>query len=107
MGVELHHFVEGRYFLLTKPDRTQAPPEPEDAPNTITYAGYVRDHASEHRFFLVDIFGTAQGLADEDTKLCQRIMSMEELINACWFPDFESMKSARRHLGTIESINLG
>jgi hypothetical protein len=106
MGAELHQFVRGRYFLLTKPDRTLAPPDPGYPPNTITYAGYVRDHASEYRFFFVDIFGSAQELSDEDTKLCQRIISVEELMKASWFPDFESMQVAVGRLGTIESINL-
>ena len=107
MAAELHQLLIGKYFIVTKIDRSQAPQDPGYAPNTISLAGYIKEASSDHRHFLVHIFARAHDLEGEDVKLSQRIMSIEELIKASLFPDYSSMeKAARNHLDVIESINL-
>lgn len=107
MAAELHQLLTGKYFLATKLDRSLPFGEPGAPPNTINFAGQIKECTSDHRYFLVHIFSRADELEGEHVKLSQRIMSIEELVKASLFPDYESMElAAANHLQTIESINL-
>jgi hypothetical protein len=73
-----------------------------------TYAGVVRDRTPDHRYFLVDVFGTTEDFDTvEEVIVGHRIISLEELIKATFFSDFTTMQeSAKGHYTDIESLNL-
>ena len=73
-----------------------------------TYAGVVRDHTPDNLYFLVDIFGSAfEFTTVEDMVLGQRLMSLEQLARATFFPDFATMQAvATDHSGFIDSLNI-
>ncbi len=81
----------GKYFIGSKFDTTITPDEGE-APFVCTYAGVVRDRTPDNLYFLVDIFGSAyEFTTGEDVVLGQRLMSLEQLARATFFPDFATI----------------
>jgi hypothetical protein len=59
-----------------------------------TYTGVVRDNAPDNLYFLGDIFGSAfEFTTGEDVVLGQRLMSLEQLARATFYPDFETMQA--------------
>jgi hypothetical protein len=73
-----------------------------------TYAGVVRDRTPDNLYFLVDIFGSAfEFTTGEDVVLGQRLMSLEQLARATFYPDFATMQAiATDHSGFIDSLNI-
>jgi hypothetical protein len=73
-----------------------------------TYAGVVRDRTPDNLYFLVDIFGSAfEFTTGKDVVLGQRLMSLEQLARATFFPDFATMQAiAADHSGFIDSLNI-
>jgi hypothetical protein len=97
----------GNHFIASKIDTTVLPEEGE-APYPCTYAGIVRDRTPDHLYFLVDIFGSAyEFTTGEDVVLGQRLMSLEQLARATFYPDFATMQAiAADHSGFIDSLNI-
>jgi hypothetical protein len=97
----------GKYFIASKIDTTVLPDEGE-APYPCTYAGIVRDRTPDHLYFLVDIFGSAyEFTTGEDVVLGQRLMSLEQLARATFYPDFATMQAvAAEHSDFIDSLNI-
>ncbi len=97
----------GKYFISSKFDTTITPDEGE-GPYVCTYAGVVRDRTPDNLYFLVDIFGSAfEFTTGEDVVLGQRLMSLEQLARATFFPDFATMQAiAADHSGFIDSLNI-
>ncbi len=69
-----------KYFISSKFDTTITPDEGE-GPCVFTYAGVVRDRTPDNLYFLADIFG-------------QRLMSLEQLARATFFPNFATMQAS-------------
>jgi hypothetical protein len=97
----------GNHFIASKIDTTVLPEEGE-APYPCTYAGVVRDRTPDNLYFLVDIFGSAfEFTTGEDVVLGQRLMSLEQLARATFYPDFATMQAiAADHSGFIDSLNI-
>ena len=97
----------GKYFISSKFDTTITPDEGE-GPYVCTYAGVMRDRTPDNLYFLVDIFGSAfEFTTAEDVVLGQRLMSLEQLARATFFPDFATMQAiAADHSGFIDSLNI-
>jgi len=97
----------GKYFIASKFDTTITPDEGEGL-YVCTYAGVVRDRTPDSLFFLVDIFGSANELTTgEDIIVGQRLMSLEQLARATFYPDFATMQAiATDHSGFIDSLNI-
>lgn len=97
----------GKYFVATKIDHTLKPEEGE-VPYFCSYAGAVRDRTPDNKLFLVDIFNAEiEFTTDEDTIIGQRIMSLEDLLKATFYPDFDSMQTnVNENVGFIESVNI-
>ena len=97
----------GKYFISSKFDTTITPDEGE-GPYVCTYAGVVRDRTPDNLYFLVDIFGSAfEFTTGDDVVLGQRLMSLEQLARATFFPDFATMQTiAADHSGFIDSLNI-
>ena len=97
----------GKYFIGSKFDTTITPDEGE-GPYVCTYAGVVRDRTPDNLYFLVDIFGSAfEFTTGEDVVLGQRMMSLEQLARATFYPDFATMQAiAADRSGFIDSLNI-
>ena len=97
----------GKYFISSKFDTTITPDEGE-GPYVCTYAGIVRDRTPDSLYFLVDIFGSAfEFTTGEDVVLGRRLMSLEQLARATFFPNFATMQAiAADHSGFIDSLNI-
>jgi hypothetical protein len=97
----------GKYFIGSKFDTTITPDE-GDGPYVCTYAGVVRDRTPDNLYFLVDIYGSAfEFTTGEDVVLGQRLMSLEQLARATFYPDFATMQAiAADHSGFIDSLNI-
>jgi hypothetical protein len=97
----------GKYFIASKVDKSIAP-ESGQAPFSVNFAGVVRDRTPDSRLFLVDIFGVAEDFeTPESTVAGHRVMSLEELLNATFFPDFTTMQDqAAVNTGLFESLNV-
>ena len=97
----------GKYFIGSKFDTTITPDEGE-GPYVCTYAGVVRDRTPDNLYFLVDIFGSAfEFTTGEDVVLGRRLMSLEQLARATFYPDFATMQAiAADHSGFIDSLNI-
>lgn len=97
----------GRYFIASHIDKSLFP-EPGHSPISLNYAGVVRDRTPDHRFFLIDVFGTTEEFTtNEEVTVGQRIIRLEDLMKATFFPDFATMQeSADDNYSVIESLNL-
>lgn len=98
----------GKYFIASKIDKSIAP-EAGQAPFAVNFAGAVRDRTPDSRLFLVDIFGQTEDFESSESEVAgHRVMSLEELLNATFFPDFKSMQNqAAVNTGLFESISIG
>jgi hypothetical protein len=97
----------GKYFIASRIDKSQLP-EPGHSPISLNYAGVVRDRTPDHRYFLVDVFGTTEEFTStEEVTVGQRLIRLEDLMKATFFPDFATMQeSADDNYSVIESLNL-
>lgn len=97
----------GKYFIASRIDKSLLP-EPGHSPISLNYAGVVRDRTPDHRYFLVDVFGTTEEFTStEEITVGQRLIRLEDLMKATFFPDFATMQeSADDNYSVIESLNL-
>ena len=97
----------GKYFIASKVDKTLTPKEGQ-APYSVNYAGVVRDRTPDCRFFLVDIFSVTEDFeTPESSVVGHRIMRLEDLLNATFFPDYATMQDqAAVNTGLFESLNI-
>lgn len=97
----------GKYFIASRIDKSLLP-EPGHSPISLNYAGVVRDRTPDHRFFLIDVFGTTeQFTSTEEVTVGQRLIRLEDLMKATFFPDFATMQeSSDDNYSVIESLNL-
>ena len=97
----------GKYFIASKVDKSIAP-EVGQAPFAVNFAGIVRDRTPDSRYFLVDIFGVTEDFeTPESSVVGHRVMSLEDLLNATFFPDYATMQDqAAVNTGLFESLNI-
>ncbi len=97
----------GKYFIASRIDKSLLP-EPGHSPISLNYAGVVRDRTPDHRFFLIDVFGaTEEFTSTEEVTVGQRLIRLEDLMKATFFPDFATMQeSSDDNYSVIESLNL-
>jgi hypothetical protein len=97
----------GKYFIASRIDKSLLP-EPGHSPISLNYAGVVRDRTPDHRFFLIDVFGTTEEFTStEEVTVGQRLIRLEDLMKATFFPDFATMQeSSDDNYIVIESLNL-
>jgi hypothetical protein len=97
----------GKYFIASKVDKSIAP-EAGQAPFAVNFAGVVRGSTPDNRLFLVDIFGVSEDFESPETSVVgHRMMSLEDLLNATFFPDFTTMQDqAAVNTGLFESLNI-
>ena len=97
----------GKYFIASRIDKSLLP-EPGHSPISLNYAGVVRDRTPDHRFFLIDVFGTTeQFTSTEEVTVGQRLIRLDDLMKATFFPDFATMQeSSDDNYSVIESLNL-
>jgi hypothetical protein len=97
----------GKYFIASKVDKTLTPKEGQ-APFSLNIAGVVRDRTPDCRFFLVDIFSVTEDFeTPESSVVGHRIMRLEEMLNATFFPTFSKMQDqAAVNSGLFESLNI-
>lgn len=97
----------GNYFIASRLDKSLLP-EPGHSPISLNYAGVVRDRTPDHRYFLIDVFSTTEEFTStEKATVGQRIIRLEDLMTATFFPDFATMQeSADENYSVIESLNL-
>jgi len=97
----------GKYFIASKVDKTLTPKEGQ-APYSVNYAGVVRDRTPDCRFFLVDIFSVTEDFeTPESSVVGHRVMRLEELLNATFFPTFAKMQDqAAVNTSLFESLNI-
>ncbi len=97
----------GKYFIASRIDKSLLP-EPGHSPISLNYAGVVRDRTPDHRFFLIDVFGTTEEFTStEEVTVGQRLIRLEDLMKATFFPDFATMQeSSDDNYSVIESLNL-
>jgi len=97
----------GKYFIASKVDKSIAP-EAGQAPFAVNFAGVVRGSTPDSRLFLVDIFGVTEDFdTPESSVVGHRMMSLEDLINATFFPDFTTMQDqADVNSALFESLNI-
>lgn len=97
----------GKYFIASKVDKTLTPKEGQ-APYSVNYAGVVRDRTPDCRFFLVDIFSVTEDFeTPESSVVGHRIMRLEEMLNATFFPTFSKMQDqAAVNTSLFESLNI-
>jgi hypothetical protein len=97
----------GKYFIASRIDKSLLP-EPGHSPISLNYAGVVRDRTPDHRFFLIDVFGTTEEFTStEEVTVGQRLVRLENLMKATFFPDFTTMQeSSDDNYSVIESLNL-
>jgi hypothetical protein len=97
----------GKYFIASKVDKTLTPKEGQ-APYSVNYAGVVRDRTPDCRFFLVDIFSVTEDFeTPESSVVGHRIMRLEEMLNATFFPTYSKMQDqAAVNTSLFESLNI-
>ena len=97
----------GKYFVLSRVDSTMQA-DAGQLPTTINYAGVIRNHTPDYRYFLIDIFSTTEDFTtDESATVGKRLIRLEDLMKATFFSDFKSMQeSAEDNYGIIESLNF-
>ena len=97
----------GKYFIASKVDKSIAP-EAGQAPFSLNFAGLVRERSPDSRYFLVDIFGVTEEFeTPESSVVGHRVMRLEELLNATFFPTFSKMQDqAAVNSGLFESLNI-
>ena len=97
----------GKYFIASKVDKSIAP-EAGQAPFSLNIAGVVRDRTPDCRFFLVDIFSVTEDFeTPESSVVGHRVMRLEDLLNATFFPDFTTMQDQTAvNTGLFESLNI-
>jgi hypothetical protein len=97
----------GKYFIASKVDKSIAP-EVGQAPFAVNFAGIVRDRTPDSRYFLVDIFGVTEDFeTPESSVVGHRVMRLEDLLNATFFPSFSTMQDqAAVNTGLFESLNI-
>jgi hypothetical protein len=97
----------GKYFVLSRVDKSMQA-EPGNLPITLNYAGAVRGSTPDSRYFLIEVFGTTEEFdTTEDVIVGHRVISLEELMKATFFPDFATMQqSSSDNYTDIESLNL-
>ena len=97
----------GKYFLASKVDRTLTPEEGK-VPFSFNYVGVVRDRSPDSRFLLVDIYGQAEEFDGPETQIMgSRVMRLEELVQATFFPSFKSLQEQTAdNTCFFESLNI-
>ena len=97
----------GKYFIASKVDKSIAP-EAGQAPFAVNFAGIVRESTPDSRLFQVDIFGVTEDFeTPESSVVGHRVMRLEDLLNATFFPDFATMQDqAAVNTGLFESLNI-
>jgi hypothetical protein len=97
----------GKYLIASKVDKSIAP-EVGQAPFAVNFAGIVRDRTPDSRYFLVDIFGVTEDFeTPESSVVGHRVMSLEDLLNATFFPSFSTMQDqAAVNTSLFESLNI-
>jgi hypothetical protein len=97
----------GKYFIASKVDKSIAP-EAGQAPFSLNFAGLVRERSPDSHYFLVDIFGVTEEFeTPESSVVGHRVMRLEELLNATFFPTFSKMQDqAAVNSGLFESLNI-
>jgi hypothetical protein len=97
----------GKYFLASKIDKTLTPEEGK-VPFSLNYVGVVRDRTPDSRFFLVDIYGQAEDFDGPETQIMgSRVMRLEELVQATFFPSFKSLQEQTVDSACFfESLNI-
>lgn len=97
----------GKYFIASKVDRTLTPEEGK-VPFSLNYVGVVRDRSPDSRFFLVDIYGQAEEFDGPETQIMgSRVMRLEELVQATFFPSFKSLQEQTAdNTCFFESLNI-
>ena len=97
----------GKYFIASKVDRTLTPEEGK-VPFSLKYVGVVRDRSPDSRFFLVDIYGQAEEFDGPETQIMgSRVMRLEELVQATFFPSFKSLQEQTAdNTCFFESLNI-
>lgn len=83
-------------------------PELGHSPISLNYAGVVRDRTPDSRFFLVDIFGQTEDFETPESSVTgQRVMRLEDLLDATFFRSFENMQDqAAVNTGLFESLDI-
>ncbi len=82
----------GKYFLASKVDKTLTPEEGK-VPFSLNYVGVVRERSPDSRYLLVDIYGQAEEFEGPETQIMgSRVMRLEELAQATFFPSFKSLQ---------------
>ena len=97
----------GKNFLASKIDKTLTPEEGK-VPFSLNYVGVVRDRTPDSRFFLVDIYGQAEDFDGPETQIMgSRVMRLEELVQATFFPSFKSLQEQTVDSACFfESLNI-
>lgn len=97
----------GKYFLASKVDKTLTPEEGK-VPFSLNYVGVVRDRSPDSRFLLVDIYGQAEEFEGPETQIMgSRVMRLEELAQATFFPSFKSLQEQTVDSACFfESLNI-
>ena len=97
----------GKYFIASKVDQSIAP-EAGQAPFAVNFAGVVRGSTPDSRLFQVDIFGVTEDFeTPESSVVGHRVMRLEDLLNATFFPDYATMQDqAAVNTGLFESLNI-
>lgn len=97
----------GKYFVASKVDKSITPEEGK-VPYALNYAGIVRERSQDSRFMLVDIYGQAEEIDGPETKIMgTRLMRLEELVQATFFPSFAAMRvQITDNACFFESINI-
>ena len=97
----------GKYFIASKVDKSIAP-EAGQAPFAVNFAGVVRGSTPDNRLFQVDIFGVTEDFeTPESSVVGHRMMTLEDLLNATFFPDFTTMQDqAAVNTCLFESLNI-
>ena len=97
----------GKYFLASKIDKTLTPEEGK-VPFSLNYVGVVRDRSPDSRFMLVDIYGQAEDFDGPETQIMgSRVMRLEELAQATFFPSFKSLQEQTVDSACFfESLNI-
>jgi hypothetical protein len=74
----------------------------------VNFAGVVRGSTPDSRLFQVDIFGVTEDFeTPESSVVGHRVMRLEDLLNATFFPDYATMQDqAAVNTGLFESLNI-
>lgn len=97
----------GKHFIASKVDRTLTPEEGK-VPYSLNYVGVVRERSPDSRFLLVDIYGQAEEFEGPETQIMgSRVMRLEELVQATFFPSFKSLQELTvDNTCFFESLNI-